>query len=147
MATKTRLRRWKYTWKCKDCGVEPWDLVEDGRYVHEDFYVHDVLWDRVCPDDLRAERELPNGFIGRVGFVICIGCFEARLGRTLTKADFKVSAQDLSGDPPSKRFIDRWEPNDRHDSQVQGERERPVSTRHPVRNRDRPSLVVQVLKT
>jgi hypothetical protein len=108
MATKKRLKGWKWEWKCKDCGIGPWDFVEDERYVHEDFYVHDVLWDRVCPDDLRAERELPNGLVGGIGFVICIGCFEARLGRTLTKTDFKVPPQHLFGDPPSKRFMDRW---------------------------------------
>jgi hypothetical protein len=54
---------------------------------HEDFYVHDALWDRVCPDD-NAKQWTEGGVTYRVGtFVICIGCFEERLGRRLARSD------------------------------------------------------------
>jgi hypothetical protein len=40
-------------------------------------------------------------------FVMCIGCFEERLGRQLTPRDFQGPAYDLFGTPPSQRFVDR----------------------------------------
>ena len=36
---------------CRDCGIDAWRQQESGRVAHEDFYVHDELWDAVCPDD------------------------------------------------------------------------------------------------
>lgn len=95
---------------CCDCGVDAWRQwdAEQGCEAHEDFYVHDELWRAVCPD---------NG-------VICIGCFEQRLGRQLTGADFKSLDpdgpmvdfrqrpcgyywRDIVKRPPTLRFLDR----------------------------------------
>lgn len=78
---------------CHDCGIEAWMFMEDGRIVHEDFYVSDELWHSVAP-----ERDI----------LLCIGCFETRLGRELRRADFKGQPHDLGGDPPSARFWRRW---------------------------------------
>lgn len=78
---------------CRDCGLDAWMFEEDGRVVHEDFYVHDELWDDVCPE----------------GGLLCIGCFERRLGRQLRRTDFKGPPNALFGDPPSARFRERWE--------------------------------------
>jgi hypothetical protein len=75
---------------CHDCGCRPWgDWVEP----HEDYYVHNELWRAACPDD--------------DGFILCIGCLEARLGRTLRRPDFGSPPNDSLG-PPSDRFMDRW---------------------------------------
>ena len=41
-------------------------------------------------------------------FVMCIGCFETRLGRPLRRADFTTPPHDLFGTPPSSRFLARW---------------------------------------
>ena len=41
-------------------------------------------------------------------FVMCIGCFEKRLGRQLTREDFKAPPNRLFGVPPSYRFRSRW---------------------------------------
>lgn len=87
---------------CRDCGINAWSFTADGRRVHEDFYVHDGLWDAVCPDD---------GVEGT--YVLCIGCFERRLGRRLTREDLKHGANVARapwpgrGTPPSSRFVDR----------------------------------------
>jgi hypothetical protein len=94
---------------CEDCGIAAWSQVENGRLVHEDFYVHDELWDSVCPDD-EVETSYVNGDKFRNGrFVMCIGCFERRMGRKLARADFTVPPGDLFGVPPSSRFVSRWE--------------------------------------
>lgn len=78
---------------CYDCGSSPWDMGED-------FYVNDKLWKQVMPLD----------------GIICIGCFEKRLGRQLTKKDFKPWARKNRwyGDqrrklnnPPSERLKNR----------------------------------------
>ena len=85
---------------CGDCGVQAWRFWENGRTVHEDFYVTRALWDATCPDD---------------GVVLCIGCFERRLGRRLVRADFTVEPHVHTapwpgrGTPPSQRFVDRWD--------------------------------------
>jgi hypothetical protein len=51
---------------CADCDVD--------TYVNEQFYMlHDKLWDQVAPD---------------VGTMLCLNCFEKRLGRGLRAADF-----------------------------------------------------------
>jgi hypothetical protein len=93
---------------CPDCGLPPWHLLEGGRLVHEDFYVDDELWDAVCPDD-EVHEWTEDGTTFREGrFVMCIGCFERRLGRELTRADFTVGPNPLFGIPPSSRFLARW---------------------------------------
>ena len=66
---------------CIDCEKpDCWAFMEDGIHVHEDFYVHDSLFEATCPD----------------GGIICIPCFEKRLGRPLTRDDFKGGPYDLS---------------------------------------------------
>jgi hypothetical protein len=76
--------------------------------VHEDFYVHDVLWDAVCPDDAVQEWAEDGEVIREGTFVLCIGCFEARLGRQLSRDDLKVPPRRQFGVPPSYRFRSRW---------------------------------------
>lgn len=94
---------------CEDCGISAWMQDEDGRIVHEDSYVHDGLWDSVCPDDGVVES-MVNGEKHRHGrFVMCIGCFEKRLGRRLRREDFAGPPLALFGIPPSTRFVSRWE--------------------------------------
>ena len=93
---------------CPDCGIDAWGYEEDGRIVHEDFYVPSELWDAVCPDD-NVRRYVEDGIeFGDGNFVICIGCFEHRLGRKLTREDLQVEPHPLFGRPPSRRFRDRW---------------------------------------
>ncbi|MGA8040717.1 MAG: hypothetical protein WCA93_11475, partial [Acidimicrobiia bacterium] len=85
---------------CHDCGVEAWLMDEDGQIAHEDFYVADQLWNTVCPDDA-VEVIWDEGIPCREGtFVLCIGCFEARLGRRLTREDFEVRPKRRLGVPP-----------------------------------------------
>ena len=80
--------------KCIDCGCLPWD-------VGEDFYVSDGLWLLTIPSKKRDN-------------VICLGCFEKRLGRRLTRKDFKpwfrnnrcYNAHMLMNDPPSARLAE-----------------------------------------
>lgn len=79
---------------CPGCGIDAWDFQEDGVRVHEDFYVHDDLWQRVAGGE--SDR------------IVCIGCFERRLGRELSRADFKGPPHDLFGTPPSERFKERF---------------------------------------
>jgi hypothetical protein len=55
--------------KCIDCDCYPWDIGED-------FLVNDGLWIFTMPINKR------NG-------IICIKCFEKRLGRKLKRKDFK----------------------------------------------------------
>jgi hypothetical protein len=99
---------------CPDCGIEPWDQLEGSEWVHEDFYVTDALWEATCPDD--QCRDVPGMPGIRMGtFQICIGCFEARLGRRLGRDDF-TAPPSLTYDPearldgvrPSSRFLDRY---------------------------------------
>lgn len=104
---------------CRDCRIEAWHQWDErqGCFAHEDFYVHHDLWDRICPDDLVEEiRDCRDGrVLGRNGtYVLCIGCFERRLGRELRPSDF-IPGQDpfgeywsvLVGRPPTFRFCDR----------------------------------------
>jgi len=98
---------------CRDCGIRSWRREESGRVVHEDFYPHDWLWDAVCPDDT-VEKLTEDGEMFREGsFVLCIGCFETRLGRQLSRRDFKVPARRQFGVPPSYRFRSRWKAGSR----------------------------------
>lgn len=93
---------------CEDCGVSAWRQKEGDRAAHEDFYVHDELWDSVCPDD-QVHQWVEDGITFREGrFVMCIGCFERRLGRQLNREDFTVPPQRMFGVPPSYRLRSRW---------------------------------------
>lgn len=83
---------------CHDCDLDAWLFEEGGCEVHEDFYVHDDLWNSACPDDPHGDD----------GFMLCIGCFERRLGRKLRRGDFKAAPHDLFGTPPSRRFLERY---------------------------------------
>ena len=78
---------------CLDCGLGAWEFKEGNRWVHEDFYVQNELWNATVPED----------------GIICIGCFEKRLGRRLAKADFtsKPRIHSISGRAPSKRYVNR----------------------------------------
>jgi hypothetical protein len=69
----------------------------------EDFYVTHGLWILTVPE---AKRD----------GIICIGCFEKRLGRKLTKRDFAPwfrknrwhgDQRRLINDPPSRRLAER----------------------------------------
>ena len=82
--------------KCTDCGCKPWDMGED-------FYVRDGLWITSMPVKKRDD-------------VICLGCFEKRLGRKLTRNDFQPWFRNnrwyrdkgkVLNDPPSERLADR----------------------------------------
>jgi len=53
---------------CSDCGVDLEQIQE------QDYMLQNAVWDSVAP---------------RRGCVLCIGCFEQRLHRTLTTFDFK----------------------------------------------------------
>jgi hypothetical protein len=76
--------------------------------AHEDFNVRDELSDSVCPDD-EVEEWVQDAITYREGaFVICIGCFERRLGRQLTREDFKCAPYRLYEVPPSYRVRSRW---------------------------------------
>jgi hypothetical protein len=98
---------------CPDCGIDPWDQQEDGRSVHEDFYVSGELWDQVCPDDHRHVYEKNGRTYAEGRFAMCIGCFETRLGRPLTRVDFLHDPREvnslttLAGIPISKRYAAR----------------------------------------
>jgi hypothetical protein len=94
---------------CRDCGLGPWAFYEDDVLVHKDFYVHDALWNEVCPEDDGTDHE----YFGK--FVLCIGCFEKRLGRELNHEDFNQGRPATSFDAqPSKRFVSRWEGSGEH---------------------------------
>ena len=94
---------------CHDCGVFAWHQQEGWRVAHEDFVVHDELWDAMCPDDAVGEWVDDLGKTWREGtFILCIGCFEDRLGRQLTGEDFKFPPRRQFGVPPTYRFRSRW---------------------------------------
>lgn len=94
--------------RCPDCAVSAWRQVGGNRLAHEDFYVHDELWGAVCPDD-HVKQWVADGTEFREGrFVMCVVCFEERLGRQLSREDFTVPPQHMFGVPPSKRLLSRW---------------------------------------
>jgi len=78
-------------WECFSCGVDAFQLGED-------FYVRDELW-----RDYGVEG------------MLCIGCFERRLGRELIRADFKGGGGPDAWEKffpnvkASDRYRDRWE--------------------------------------
>jgi hypothetical protein len=93
---------------CHDCGVDAWYFEESGVMVHEDFYVGNALWDAVCPDDDVIRGTLGDSEYGVGQFALCIGCFERRLGRALTRADLTSEPATLYDVPPSRRYLNRW---------------------------------------
>jgi hypothetical protein len=102
---------------CHDCDINAWNQwdAEQQAWAHEDFYVNVDLWDAVCPDDTHTTGHFPDGTYWRNGtFVLCIGCFEKRLGRKLTAEDFKPGSDPdnwywsaVVGRPATTRFRDR----------------------------------------
>jgi len=82
----------KRHWPCVDCGCHPWRRGED-------FYVNNGLWKFVMRENATA--------------IICIGCFEHRLGRPLVKRDIAKwfrknrwwgDQRRKLNNPPSKRL-------------------------------------------
>lgn len=47
---------------CRDCGIDAWNQwdEQDDCYVHEDFYVHNDVWERVCPVDENSGSKAPQ---------------------------------------------------------------------------------------
>jgi hypothetical protein len=61
---------------CADCGVGTWTI---GEY----YMVHDEVWEQAWAGRRKAwHGKVPGQEI------LCIGCLEARIGRTLTYGDF-----------------------------------------------------------
>lgn len=71
--------------KCLDCECDTCD-------VNEYYMVRDHLWRKAVPK--------------RTG-MLCIGCLETRLGRTLTKADFTDVPVNKGWCPQSPRLLSR----------------------------------------
>jgi len=100
---------------CRDCQQWCGSFLEEGTRVCEDYYVTDALWDAVCPDDnvITADE---GTWISRSGkFVLCVGCFERRLGRQLMCEDFgwdkprRTSPRAYGRFPgPSRRLRERY---------------------------------------
>lgn len=98
--------------RCPDCGIDAWYFEEDGTIVHEDFYVSDELWDAVAPDDGVVRWTHDSVEFGQGRFVLCIGCFERRLGRQLTADDLGATPDTelrwLGDIGPSRSYLARW---------------------------------------
>jgi hypothetical protein len=94
--------------RCHDCGINAWAFKDsDGRFVTEEFYVHDDLWDAACPDDVATRTA--DGVHTDDGLVLCVGCFERRLGRELARPDFQGSDRWSPREEMwSLRLKDRW---------------------------------------
>lgn len=74
---------------CADCGVY---TSEHNGGISEYYMIHNHLW----------KAAIGNEHI----HMLCIGCLEDRLGRTLTKADF-TSVPVNSIQNQSERLVDR----------------------------------------
>jgi len=96
-----------FTSICHDCGIDAWAFEEDGRTVTEEFYVSSTLWDAAAPDDEVIHWTTEDGAeLGQGRFVLCLGCVERRLGRTLTKDDLGAKGRPPRG--ASRRYRERW---------------------------------------
>lgn len=71
---------------CVDCGV-------DTDVIDEYYMVHDHVW-------------LSSG-IGLNDGMLCVGCLERRIGRTLTAADFTDAPINRGLFPYSRRLTER----------------------------------------
>jgi len=88
------MRRQYLQFNCKDCGA---DTIAIGEY----YIVRDEVWALAWPGYHNPRH---GKLLGER--VLCIGCLENRLGRTLTRADFvDVPANDLNN--PEYHFSDR----------------------------------------
>ncbi|WP_245672667.1 hypothetical protein [Aldersonia kunmingensis] len=75
-----------FDWRCLDCGV-------DTDAIDEYYMVHDQVWLQAAPDGKGQ---------------LCIGCLEARLGRTLSATDFTDAEVNNPGlGARSVRLVDR----------------------------------------
>jgi hypothetical protein len=81
---------------CIDCGLEI--VPDDGKC--EWYMVHDTVW---------FAAGMPERPIGYEGDWLCIGCLERRLGRALTRADFKYPDSHNDGQD-SDRLLSRLAP-------------------------------------
>jgi len=78
---------------CVDCTV--------GTMALDEFYiVHDHVWEQAWAD--RRKSWLP-----RDDEILCIGCLEKRIGRTLTRHDFTDAPINLLDQGRSDRLRDR----------------------------------------
>ena len=84
---------------CEDCGVGTRTL---GEYYAVKDYVWDYAWG--------GRRKPWHGSSGQE--ILCIGCLENRIGRTLVASDFipDVPANDPNQDDISERMRDRLRP-------------------------------------
>lgn len=71
--------------ECIDCSVVTTD-------IDEYYMVHDGIWMTACP---------------KKSGMLCIGCLEERLGRTLTAADFTDAPINHGVFPQSERLAAR----------------------------------------
>lgn len=93
--TKRLQRDWKGKWTryihdlhlCEDCELNVFEM-------REYYMIHDMVWGSV----VRQEHQ---------HILLCIGCIEARLGRTLTPADFTFCGVNVCANKKSMRLLDR----------------------------------------
>ena len=76
---------------CTDCGIDTCSITADDR--GEYYMVHAAIW--------RTATKL------RPASLLCIGCLETRLGRTLTSADFTDAPVNEPHDRMSERLRSR----------------------------------------
>ncbi len=73
-------------WKCLDCQI-------DTGKIYEHYFINTDTWLSV---------------VGSKTGMLCVGCLEKRLGRTLTKVDFpKVTINDPKYSKMSTRLLNR----------------------------------------
>jgi hypothetical protein len=96
MSDRKLARPWKRSRRhCRKCGIHTCDV---GEY----YMLHDELWQSVI-----NRWKIPRDEYGEAG-MICIACFEALLGRKLTKQDFTdCPVNDLTKSDKSYRLRDR----------------------------------------
>jgi len=83
---------------CCDCRIDTFESNE--RYI-----VNDEVWKQAWVGRPRFYRE--GGGVN-VAEILCIGCLEKRIGRTLCRADFEdVPINDPNEFRLSNRFLDR----------------------------------------
>ena len=80
------MRRRRNRFGCIDCGV---DTSKIGEY----YMLRDEVWKAAVPEDRR---------------MLCIGCFEARLHRRLTPADFTNAPTNFRPDRSPRLLSRRW---------------------------------------
>lgn len=73
-------------WKCLDC-------KQDTGKIGEHYFVHTTLW---------------LSIVGSISGMLCISCFETRLGRQLVKSDFTDAyINRLNYGVKSQRLVER----------------------------------------